>query len=280
MLLKPLRFAKDGNSLSQRSEGNVNTDKKRAYIKSHERLEILAKKVGSRRFSYLGDLDSMEFSRDVMGFTCPDFFHIWLSNMAKKGHIARVERGVYCFPQNSTQLIPVEDASEPCVKGPLPLELELSVSDYQLFSWLVDRIELLNGKSARVGDRNRPSWVDENLWEDFIIQMLDWKILKQIEENAGERTFVIDIERCTNAFCVAKTKDVDQVQNLLHKKMYLQNRQEMLQDELSETEKQLEKLRERQTELEQKLVVTDEKLRRIGEFFDSSKVEKLLQDLQ
>ena len=250
------------------------------YVSSHKRLGILAKKFGLRVFHTTEVVNDVVFLRDKMVFSSGyASYQVWISRMCKEGKLFRVSKGAYTLKNDLVRSGPVNKIEvAPAKKEALPAQLMLSKSDYQLLSWLVERMEYLNGRASRVADRNRPSWAKEEEWQDFVTQMLDWHILKLLEDKEGERTFVIDVERCRDAFCLAQTKPLNPVETLFHKRNHLQSRRELLVTELVELDEQITKLQERRLAIQVGLVEAEEKAAKIDSYFNSSELQDILQD--
>lgn len=257
-------------------------DAKRQWIASTKRFEIMAKKFGSRNFSAREVSDDVAFGQGEMGFKDSKSFYSWIHNMAQRGKIFRVEYGVYTLSQSASASVPaVKVDALATAKEPLPEPLMLSKSDYQLLSWLVERMECLNGQASRVADRARPDWASEAEWCDFVTNMLDWHILRVLEDNAGERTFVIDVERCRDAFCLAKTAPPSHLlETLLHKRNHIQSRRELLAAELAEISAQMAKLEERRAVLQNNLAETERKAAKIDTYVNSSELQEVIRELE
>ena len=255
-------------------------DTKRQYGSSRKRLEILAKKFGSRVFHLTEVVNDVVFLRDEMDFTSGyASYQVWISQMYKEGKLFRVSRGAYTLKNDLVRSGPVKKIEvAPAKKEALPAQLTLSKSDYQLLSWLVERMECLNGRGVRVADRSRPGWASVEEWHDFVTNMLDWHILRLLEDKDGERTFVIDVERSKDAFCLAQTAPLNPLETLFHKRNHLQSRRELLTAELVELDAQMANLEERRVALRSDLAQTEEKAGKMDNYFNSSELQAILSE--
>lgn len=259
-------------------------NKRMPYISSIKRLEIFAKKFGSRNFCIAEVKDDKAFLQGELGFKNAKSFTAWINRMGKEGKVLRVGSGVYTLNQSiviisSVPMVKVDTLV--ATKEPLSEPLMLSQSDYQLLSWLAERMEHLNGQSSRVADRSRPDWVSEEDWHDFVSNMLDWHILEVLEDNNGERTFVVDLVRCRDAFCLAKTFPPSHLlETLLYKHKHIQSRRELLTTELAEINAQMVKLEERRAILQKDLTETERKASTIDTYVNSEELQKVILELE